>query len=186
MFKKITMLALCLGLATPCAASDTSWMDASKNEPIPDSSWMNSQLEKNLKAPSDGTSIGTILIWKDHQMPKSGKWMECDGRAVSASEYPEYVAKYGPATPDFRGKFLRGHGGKSGALGAVQEEQIGDHSHLVGRGSSWLGYYSGGWGGFEALSWRDGSFETSGTYKDKGAKETRPENVAVKFIIKVK
>lgn len=60
--------------------------------------------------------IGTIIAWPANSLPASGTWVECDGRN---------------GTPDLRGRFIRGLGGRSGALGQVQAEETKAHFHTV-------------------------------------------------------
>lgn len=60
--------------------------------------------------------IGTIIAWPANSLPASGTWVECDGRN---------------GTPDLRGRFIRGFGGRSGALGQVQAEETKAHFHTV-------------------------------------------------------
>lgn len=183
---KSLIFCLCLGLAAPCLAADDSWMNASKNEPVPDSSWMGGEIEKDLKTPFAGLPIGSIVVWTKTGKPERGVWVECNGASVSASDYPEYTGRYGTKVPDLRGKFVRGHGGKSGALGETQKAQLGEHHHKVGGSSSWLGYYSDGWGAYESMASEGGHHASTETITATGAKDFWPENVAVKYLIRIK
>ena len=45
--------------------------------------------------------------------------------------YPELSAITGPVLPDYRGVFLRGHGGNSAGIGMLQEDTVGPHNHYT-------------------------------------------------------
>ena len=72
-----------------------------------------------------GVPVGTIVAWPVASSPKdAAKWLECNGQAVSPAVYPKLYAIVGPTVPDYRGLFLRGYGGNSGALGVLQSDQF--------------------------------------------------------------
>lgn len=67
-----------------------------------------------------GVPVGTILAFGGpaNAVPESGGWMLCDGRELSAAQFPQLHAVLGSAwgrgrngtflLPDLRGRFLRG------------------------------------------------------------------------------
>jgi hypothetical protein len=78
-----------------------------------------------IKALKSDIPVGSIMIWPSAENPPDyEKYMDCDGRAITQTEYPELYAQYGGNIPDMRGMFLRGVGGKSGALGELQAEGV--------------------------------------------------------------
>jgi len=75
-----------------------------------------------MQAKSNGVPVGTVISWPIASMPEDAEnWLECDGRVVPSSYE---LAKIMTRTPDYRGQFLRGVGGKAGVLGAVQKESV--------------------------------------------------------------
>lgn len=114
--KKICVMILAAGL----------FLSAVQGGAAPkDSAWLSAEsiMTSSIDQASDGQPIGMISIWATAQAIPDG-WLECNGQAVDAAKYPEYVAKFGATTPDYRGFFLRGHGGKSGALGVAQDYAV--------------------------------------------------------------
>lgn len=80
---------------------------------------------------SGGNPVGTIIAWPVAQNPEDMEnWLECNGQAVNQAAYPELHSIIGAHVPDLRGQFLRGLGGNSGTLGAVQ---IMGHMYLIRR-----------------------------------------------------
>ncbi len=74
-----------------------------------------------------GVPVGTIIAWPVSNNPEGwaeGNWLECNGQSISPTVYPELFAVIGNRVPDLRGLFLRGQGGNSAALGAVQGDAI--------------------------------------------------------------
>jgi Phage Tail Collar Domain len=88
--------------------------------------------------------VGTIISYAATTLPSG--WLECDGRAVSRSDYPQlfdrigttYGEGDGPSTfnlPDLRGEFLRGwdHGKGTDpgrAFANAQLDQLQMHTHI--------------------------------------------------------
>lgn len=137
--KNIVTLILAAGLFVyaitgNAAPKDSSWLASE--------SVMTSVIEKS----TDDLQLGTISIGATADPIPDG-WLECNGQAVDTSKYPEYVAKFGATTPDYRGFFLRGHGGKSGALGVAQDYAVQTNGKntvaMSGLGVGELDYVSG-------------------------------------------
>lgn len=137
------------------------------------------------KGGGGGVPIGAVVAWPASQNPEDAEnWLECDGRAISQSEYPELYAIVGANVPDYRGLFLRGYGSNcnyrneyggciaSGALGAYQHYQIQRHSHSFGKG--WYGGIAEANGGYNNEQWTNPT----------GGEETRPANKAVRYLIR--
>ena len=99
-----------------------------------------------LAAGNDISAIGTVA-WMHSQKPD---WLICNGQTVSKTTYPDlwtYAQGFLTAdqvanpglyadvdasnfkVPNLQGLFLRGLGGTSGALGALQGETVGPHTH---------------------------------------------------------
>lgn len=84
--------------------------------------------------------VGGVIAWPSDQPPPSDRWRVCDGSEVPILNLddPLYLAlgtTYGTVTagvvlPDFRGMFLRGHGGAANPLGQMQMDAVGEHSHV--------------------------------------------------------
>ena len=80
---------------------------------------------ETIEPSGGGVPVGTIVAWPVATNPKdAAKWLECNGQAVSQAVYPKLYAIVGPTVPDYRGLFLRGYGGNSGALGVLQSDQF--------------------------------------------------------------
>lgn len=134
-----------------------------------------------------GVPVGTIISWPVTQNPADFQnadgtynWLECNGQPFSTTVYPELFALVGSVVPDLRGLFLRGLGGNSSALGVFQANMVGPHAHHINRstggsGNSWIGNGGGGNRGDSTDTW--GS--------NMGA-ETRPDNKAVRYLIRAK
>lgn len=146
--------------------------------------------------------IGAIVVWGGQTIPDG--WAEMNGQTVSSSEV---TAIFGGALPDLRGRFVRGHGGNSDAMGVVQLESIKSHNHtasfvgnpLPGHSHSYTSYKgeskdggSGGHGADNHTTTRTTSSVSGGTptgsvsISNYGSTETVPNNVAMKYIIKIK
>ena len=150
----------------------------------------------------------------DWQNPDgSYNWLECNGQNFSQAAYPELFALMGGRVPDLRGLFLRGHGGSSAALGTRQEESVyiapgsaeatlatglmtirvangagigsDDHGNLkpsynvlaISR-NNWPGGIGGG---------SNPKYDITGSISiTSSANETRPENRAVRYLVRAR
>ncbi len=68
----------------------------------------------------DSTPIGTVALWLGSSAPDG--WAIMQGQSTAA--FPELASQIGGTIPDMRGKFARGVGGKSGALGQAQSGSV--------------------------------------------------------------
>ena len=137
---------------------------------------------------TDGLPIGAYLSYPSQKTIPAG-FLIADGRSLKKSEYPElfnvlgYI--YGGSGENFSlpnfadGKFMRSIGGNAAGLGAVQQDEIKSHSHGIGQQPGIGQSNNGGTGGFVGQN----SYIQSGA---TGGNETRPYNMAVVVIIKVK
>ena len=149
---------------------------------------------------SGGNPVGTIIAWPVAQNPEDMEnWLECNGQAVNQTAYPELYSIIGAHVPDLRGQFLRGLGGNSGTLGAVQNygtyvpnASTVQYLNGIGVGSvastcdTWLSQNVNAFympcasvfapGGAITIT----STQTFST----GVNETRPTNMAVRYLIR--
>lgn len=90
-----------------------------------DSTWLadDSVMSKTVGQPNSGVPLGSIIVWSNAGMPAaSTNWRECDGQSLSGTQV---CKRLGICTaPNYRGYFLRGHGGNSGELNAEQKDGI--------------------------------------------------------------
>lgn len=149
----------------------------------------------------ENVEIGTIMMWGNTNPPEG--WVMLDGGLTS--NYPELKNIYGNNLPDLRGKFIRGYGGNSAGLGVTQIDSFKSHSH----GASFTGNalpphnhtlytWNGnkeehGYAGYMAKAssmTRYTSTVSAGTptgtvnINSTGGIETRPENIALVYVIK--
>lgn len=134
---------------------------------------------------SSGLPVGAIVAWPaDTQPSEPDKWIECLGQTITRNDYPELFDKIGASVPDLRGLFLRGRGGNSGPLRTVQGDAVGPHTHTIYAG------VQDEWDGSEIQRGRNGSgYWMSGAGRigsDTGSVETRPINMAVRYLIRAK
>ena len=116
---KKAMLVILAMLVCSLSFSMDSWA-------IKDSTSLGAEddLSSNIDKEIGGTPIGSVTAWPFSTLPSGGDWLECDGRTISAIDYPEYVKQFGNKLPDYRGVFLRSRGGNAGALGVLQAESV--------------------------------------------------------------
>jgi microcystin-dependent protein len=161
-----------------------------------------SSYNTSSKNVSSNDPVGTIVIWSKEDIPMG--WLEVNGQDIT--EHEELSNIYGNNLPDLRGRFVRGFGGNSGALGELQEQSMASHNHTAtfsgnslpphshnytalasnqeshgnrdnNAANDNLGYYN-----FNSIS----AGTPSGTVSigNTGESELRPLNVALKYIVK--
>lgn len=149
--------------------------------------------------------IGAVIPWPG-STPPSG-WLECNGQVFNTGNNPKLFAVLGRnVIPDYRGLFLRGwaHGSNANdpdsgrALGSVQGDAIRNitgqfaadvaNTNAIGRGVQGA-FYDNGWLGTPSDGGTMGHPEVRKIVLDVSrvvptARENRPKNVAVMYIIK--
>lgn len=163
---------------------------------------------------TDNLPIGTILIWAGDPGDLPSTWKVCNGKQLKKTDYPDLYGTLGTrwdndlgyqadffSIPDLRGVFLRGvnddrndefkdpdvssrrrlKGDSTVAMddaGSYQIDNIKAHQHyfIAGGGSS---------GPRNAMS-KDANLEYYQETNLVGGNETRPVNVYIYYIIKVK
>lgn len=81
---------------------------------------------KNIRA-QDSIAVGTIVSWSQATNPDDS-WLECDGRAVNATEYPQLYAMM-TRTPNYQNLFLRA--GDASNVGTTADDTIKTHTSTV-------------------------------------------------------
>ena len=146
-----------------------------RNSIIDSREWVSNTLRED----SGVMSIGSIQHWTDYltgsvSLPYG--WLHCDGSTISDAGSP----LNGEALPDLEGdfRFLRG----SGTSGTLQADQLQDHVHDYNRSYSFgsIDSYSATTGG--AL----GTLQTTNPTSGNHGSETRPINMSVRMIMRVK
>ena len=156
---------------------------------------------------SDGLEVGMVVAWTLSSNP-SDNYLECNGQGVDKNKYPKlYQLMHN--VPDYRGVFLRGLGGNSAALGALQGDAIRNITGTMGGSNSVdVGLWDYGTGVFYQFNQGRNSVATGTTreasnpipwysYVSQGmgfdasrvvpvANENRPVNKAVRYFIKAK
>lgn len=125
------------------------------------------------------TPIGSIIAWHKNfantpALPVG--WLECNGQVINDPQSPFN----GQTLPDLNGdkRFLRGNA----TSGTEQADEFKSHSHQissvsdVNRGGIYHGCTAYPWPGYEP---KTGTYDTGGT-------ETRPINMAVVWIMRIK
>lgn len=160
-----------------------------------------------IQAQSIGVPVGTVIIWTKNAVPDG--WLECDGRVVNKTLYPELAALMS-TTPNYQGMFLRGAGSQwknyngygwtehGTTLGEVQGDGI---RNITGSNNSpvffpfanghsqgaFTEYHNGtGWVIRYALgdTGINSGIQFNASLTVPTANENRPVNVGVKYIIK--
>jgi hypothetical protein len=172
----LTVSCLLLGIASHALGADAASFDPTK--------------VAIKTSASGGVPVGTVIAWPVAGNPAdAANWLECKGQAITQAAYPELYALIGGKLPDYRGLFLRGLGGKSAALGVLQEQAVGPHSHKIP--APWP---NPGKDGMSHDTSREGDVGVQrsgewGEYTQPGenmAEETRPANKAVRYLIRAK
>lgn len=150
-----------------------------------------------------GMPIGAVMNWGSLDIPNG--WLTLDGSSTSG--YPELAEIYGATLPDLRGRFVRGVGGYSGALNAIQLSSVKAHGHAATFSGNALPPHSHSYTRNDQQTRPDGidddSRAASNSFTNKTTSsvsagtptgtvtvnpsigsETRPENVAMLFIVK--
>lgn len=135
---------------------------------------------------SQGVKVGHIVPWFWDEIPDGA--LECNGDRYDEVKYAELFNLLGTnILPDLRGVFLRGwaHGSDkydpdfNRALGSIQGWAVGPHTHNIPFQNN---YKSTSW--IERREGQGGPYLGSGpTGENEGAKESRPVNMATKYII---
>ncbi|MDP8207743.1 MAG: phage tail protein [Candidatus Electryonea clarkiae] len=131
---------------------------------------------------------GSVVAFMGDFEPEG--WLLCNGSDVpKGKRYNELRKIVGNTLPDLRAMFLRGKNGNRGdefadpepdrQVGDPQEHMFAAHDHGI-RNDSKLGSPDPGGSGPQLVS-------TANTlrFKENGGEETRPNNVAVNWIIKI-
>lgn len=140
---------------------------------------------------TDGLPIGAYLSYPSQKTIPAG-FLIADGRSLKKAEYTELFDvvgyTYGGSGDNFNlpnfadGKFMRGIGGNAAALGTAQQDELKSHSHNISANTDAMGN--------APTTLAKGKTEIannlSGYIRNAGGNETRPYNMAVVFIIKVK
>lgn len=142
-----------------------------------------STLNLHLKKLND-SEVGVIKLWLSTSIPENH--LEIRGQTLNKSDYPVLFKNYGISAnqytlPDTRGEFVRGLDNGRGVdtgriLGSFQEDMLRSHSHT---------YFKDNVGGGSSSAGGSGSGSDDNT-SNTGGTETRPRNIAMIYIIKVK
>ena len=148
---------------------------------------------------SNSLEIGMVVAWTLSSNP-SDNYLECNGQGVDKNKYPKlYQLMHN--VPDYRGVFLRGLGGNSAALGALQGDAIRNITGTMGGSNSVdVGLWDYGTGVFYQFNQGRNSVANGRawySYVSQGmgfdasrvvpvANENRPVNKAVRYFIKAK
>jgi hypothetical protein len=165
-----------------------------------------SPLGVKAKGGGSGVPVGTVVAWPVSSNPSDwSNWLECNGQSISSTAYPDLYAVIGGTVPDYRGLFLRGEGGKSASLGVLQKGAISAEDSVMANirapqilvGDPYHGQQSDGtdWGWFGTVAFgpssqpfvreKSGNAEIEITFSGT-ANETRPDNKAVRYLIRSK
>jgi microcystin-dependent protein len=175
----------------------------------------NADVATNATTAANGVPVGTIISYAGSTLQGYAgvNWDFCDGGTLSRTAYPELFNAIGTMwgsgdgsttfnVPDLRGMFMRGwsagmgtdpdrtsrtalyKGGNTGdAVGSYESDDLKSHSHNYNQ----FNQVSDTWSGGGHASNGDGTGGNVGaTSGGTGGNETRPKNVSVMYIIKVK
>ena len=135
--------------------------------------------------------IGTVISFYGNTTPAG--YLYCNGASFNQATYPElYSLLGGNVLPDMRGYFMRGTSDSNAvdpsgprAVGSVQSDEVKSHTHTYldtyateNTGTN-LGYL-----GHSDPDYDNAPLTISRTTDATGGAETRPKNVAVRFVIK--
>lgn len=142
---------------------------------------------KSITNGSGGVPVGAIIAWPAIiDPPDMAKWLECKGQAITRDTYPELFAVVGTRVPDLRGLFLRGLGGNSGALGVAQSDMLKAHQHGYGIAGDVWNNNAGVNAHYSAQVARHSTPKTDMSGDPNVYIETRPVNMAVRYLIRAK
>ena len=147
-------------------------------------------------APSGGAvPVGTVIIWPFTTNPPewdAGKWLECNGQAITSSAHPELYALGYSTVPDFRERVAWGHTTPRTVRAAGLPNITGSMNPSDGRG----GTYSGAFYRSSFSGWREKGtegtdynwhFDASRSNAIYGASSTvQPPALTVRFLIRAK
>ena len=153
-----------------------------------------------VKAPrfvgGGSTPIGSVTAFMGTSVPEN--WKEANGESLSRTTYPELYAQIGDRygsddslsfnLPDLRGEFIRGWDNGRGVdtgrqLGSYQIDEFKSHTHnFTKRSGACVSSIN------EQREARGGcaSWNYAMTTNSSGGSESRPRNIAVMYIIRVK
>lgn len=164
-------------------------------------------LERQLATAAASVPPGTIVAFGGERVPDG--WLLCDGREIARSMYPALFTAIGTAwgagtsgttfaLPDLRGRFLRGVDGDAGVdpdrdtrlpssdggvsgnrVGTQQRDAVGQHTHRF-----LINYNGPGGGGPRGYAYVGGGSGSTEPTIPEGARETRPVNAAVHYLIR--
>lgn len=140
-------------------------------------------------AVAGSTLVGAVVMWGGATIPSG--WLEMNGQASPAS----LVSIYGATLPDLRGQFVRGWNGSRSpakdpqvgrALLSEQADLFRSHAHAPQPGYQFVTTPFSGDGDIDGSN-HAGNGERNGAAVNtaaNGGEETRPTNVALRFIVK--
>ena len=140
-------------------------------------------------AAAGSTLVGAVVMWGGATIPSG--WLEMNGQASPAS----LVSIYGATLPDLRGQFVRGWNGSRSpakdpqagrALLSEQADLFRSHAHAPQPGYQSVTAPFTGDGDIDGSN-HTGEGERNGVAINtaaNGGEETRPTNVALRFIVK--
>lgn len=161
-----------------------------------------SVLSDNSNIASD--PIGTVVMWSSSSVPEN--WERMAGQSTAGN--PELAAIYGANVPDMSGLFVRGNGGNSAALNRIQTQSLKGHNHSASFSGNALPNHNHSYSRIrqvEEHKGTDGNHLAGKGYRTEtsdavsagtptgtvsvsvsGSAETRPVNVGVYYLVKVR